>query len=257
MKKIITPILIFFLAIGSYFYSPLRVEAANMAFRAASTAEDLIDGGNITITKPTGTVDNDLMVAHVYTAVLGATAPTTLTPPTGWTIVGTTGTITVLGGVYSIRYGTYYRVAGASEGANYTWTANGTLATAGQMVTYDNPNTSAPFDTSATGQFTADATPTASAITTAEANEMVMTVFFSAGDGTAGTWTAPSGMAERTDANALTHDDVLQVAAGTTGTKTATYSLTGDGFWVILAFKSEPAAVAATPREDVIWFYEE
>ena len=236
----------FFIIVLCVLLFPVNVSAANLSFRSTANALDNVDGGDLTVTKPTGTVENDLMFAHFFTADLGATAPTTLTAPAGWTLIGTTNTRQLVGGAYTVRWGVWYRIAGASEGANYTWTANGALVTRGAILTYDNPNTSSPLDTSLIGTFSADATPTASAITNAEANEMVITVFVSDGGGTAPTWTAPSGMNERNDDTGATEDDVLQVASGTTGDKTATASLTGDGYWGIYSFKSEAAVTPPT-----------
>lgn len=101
--------------------TPIAVEADTVAQQMLTSRAT-----SITITKPTGTVSGDLLVAwivvrdglgeEVYTedpAINGY-----VTAPAGWTAGGRT------------RHGRwYYRVAGASEGASYAWTfAQGTPA---------------------------------------------------------------------------------------------------------------------------------
>lgn len=71
---------------------------------------------NITIDKPTGTVDGDLMVA-IFGTEGGATHP--VTPPAGWTeIIHNDGFEGAGGGVGIIAY----KKIASSEGANYSFT---------------------------------------------------------------------------------------------------------------------------------------
>src|SRR5690606_27284769 len=65
----------------------------------------------VTCNKPTGVVQNDIMVA-IY-GYGNASAPTA---PTDWNLLGTTVANT------QIRYSFYYKIAGGSEPADYTWT---------------------------------------------------------------------------------------------------------------------------------------
>jgi hypothetical protein len=87
-----------------------------VAFRASATDTNTngVDETTVVITKPTGTVDNDLMVA-----VVEGYLPVTLTAPTGWLLVA--GPVADSTGLYSWCY---QKVA-SSEGASYTWTWSG------------------------------------------------------------------------------------------------------------------------------------
>lgn len=90
---------------------------------------------SLTINKPTGTQQNDLMVAIVQTD-----ASSSWTSPAGWTEVADKG------GKPGVSVA--YKVAGASEGSNYTFTAGSSGDTTGSILTYR----SATYDT--VGAFT-------------------------------------------------------------------------------------------------------
>lgn len=86
-----------------------------VAFRSAATAINVSGTGSnsITVTKPAGTVDGDVMVLVTNTGL------TTTTPPAGWTLLDgprTSGSTN--------RSNLYTRVA-SSEGASYTVTTGG------------------------------------------------------------------------------------------------------------------------------------
>lgn len=88
-------------------------------------------GTAITVAKPAGTVEGDVLVA----LVVAQSTPTgqSITPPAGWTAVGSGG---VPSGSQRIG-GVWYRVAGASEPANYTFAAAVTLtASVGVLLRY-------------------------------------------------------------------------------------------------------------------------
>lgn len=54
---------------------------ANAAYRSSSTVANVT--GTVTVTKPSGCVDGDLLTAIQVTALGGGTAPAT---PSGWTL---------------------------------------------------------------------------------------------------------------------------------------------------------------------------
>ena len=78
-------------------------------------------GTTITVTKPSGTVDGDVLVALIVAE--SSTPGVTITPPAGWTAVGSGG---VPSGTNRIG-GCWSRVAGGSEPANYTFSINNAL----------------------------------------------------------------------------------------------------------------------------------
>ncbi len=82
--------------------------SASPTYQSSQTAGSA-GSTSATATKPTSTASGDLMLAHLTTF-----SAVTVTEPTGWTLLGVTGT--------NQRTYCYYRVAGGSEGASYTWT---------------------------------------------------------------------------------------------------------------------------------------
>lgn len=82
-------------------------------------------GTSLVINKPTGTREGDLMIAF-----MNIPANSTWTGDTGWTEVADQGTNP------STRIA--YKVAGASEGASYTFTSSASSTSSGTIVTYRN-----------------------------------------------------------------------------------------------------------------------
>jgi hypothetical protein len=200
-----------------------------IAFRSADSAG--VATGDLTINKPTGTVQDDVMIASI--GVRPETA--TITAPSGWALVRRINNTTATQNSLAV----YYKVAGASEPASYTWTIPSHTGAAGGIQTFSGVNTADPIDVE-DGQTTAwglvHATP--SVVTTVADTMLVTSHTFSS----PATWTPPSHMTERIDVSggnqATEGNYVLQAAAGATGTKTA-YASTDDdvGNAHILALK--------------------
>lgn len=133
---------------------------------------------SLTITKPTGTVQGDVMVATI--SINNGSTPT-ITPPTGWTLIVRTNNTTVLG------QANYIRVAGASEGANYQWT-NTSEFISGVIVSYVGVDNTAPLaGFSALGITTASTSQTYTAAT--QQAETVYAVLCGSSRNTTGTTT--------------------------------------------------------------------
>src|SRR4051794_40587514 len=94
---------------------------AAISFRASAT-NSVNTATSLTITKPTGVVANDVLVAAI--SARGGTG-TTITAPAGWTLIRRDDSATVL------AMATYSKVAGASEPASYQWTFGGSIRAAG------------------------------------------------------------------------------------------------------------------------------
>ena len=96
---------------------------AAISFVAEGNCVDSTTGGDATcdVTKPTGTVDGDMLIAYVFGSRTGGSGTPTLVEPAGggWTVVTEDGDFD--GGANRI-IGVYYKIA-ASEGASYTWAA--------------------------------------------------------------------------------------------------------------------------------------
>lgn len=192
-----------------------------MASYIASSQAGVGSSNSLTIDKPSGAQENDILIAGFRLRHVGV-EPTSISLA-GWTLLREdTGS----------RAAILYKQAGASEPANYTFTATGVSlpAWAGVMVCYRGllvPNVS---DLSAAVETSA---PAAASITTTAANAWVVTFFLAALPSSGpGTITPPPGETERVEYEftggiyfLIEVNDELQAAAGATGTKTASSSV--------------------------------
>ena len=194
-------------------------------YRAAASGV-VNNGTTLTINKPSGVSQNDVLVA----SIAGSVAPIT---PSGWTLLDARTNGAVL-------Y-TYRRVAGASEAATYSWTLSSTGYAVGGITAYYNVDTTAPVEahnSAATSSGTSHATPS---LTTTQSDEILVASFATPANDT---WTPPAGMTERVDAVtsttfvALEVSDTASSAYGTVGPFTATSSPTAaTGVTTLLALR--------------------
>jgi RHS repeat-associated protein len=194
------------------------------AFRAATSATTT--GATLTITKPSGTATNDVLVASI--AVTPSTAA--ITPPSGWTLVRRMNNT----GPTSNSLAVYYKAAAAGEPASYAWGLSGSSFTVGGIQGFTGIDIASPLDIE-NGQSTPSGTTHAApSITTTGANAMVVASHAFA---SSQSWTPPSGMTEsfdqRSGANSATGlsiegSRVLLAVAGASGTKTATAAGSAD-----------------------------
>lgn len=212
---------------------------ANAAFRSSANTADF--GVNtLAATKPSGVVSNDGLVALVIIASSG-TPPTVNSVPSSWTERGT-GTFTLFG--LNIRWYYYSKLAGGSEPSSYTWgiTASADVFTV-DIHAYDNVKTAGFWgQLSGTPNTGTGTSMTAPAITTDQTNQTVVAEYiwdFSLGL----SGTPPSGMTERVDTAQAYLADVVQAAAGSTGTKVATASAsTGWAAWLVGLYGEDSAS---------------
>jgi MSHA biogenesis protein MshQ len=182
----------------------------------------------LTINKPAGLSENDVMIASI------GVGPSTVTisPPAGWALVrrmnNTNGT--------SNSLAVYSKLAGASEPASYDWTFSAHAGAAGGIQAFSGADPSIEAEN---GQNTASGTSHATpSVTTGTANTMLVT---SHGVGAASTWTPPAGMNEAIEGQAGTQaveaNYVLQSGAGASGAKSAASSASATGNAHILALR--------------------
>lgn len=181
-------------------------------FRSAAEAYSGTGGNSITIAVPAGTVEGDLLVASVYfnDRNQGVVAPS---GPFGWTLIDY-----YEDGDPSASVGCWYKIAGASEPADYTWFGIGSVSRrGGTMACFSGSYDSDPTD-AAVAQ--TQNSPVSAGITTA--NDCAMVLYFSGIDSSPGsTFTEPSGWtsAGADDGSASTYIGYLyQETAGATGT---------------------------------------
>jgi hypothetical protein len=198
--------------------APAPARAA-IAFVAASKAENGGGATSLSIAKPSGVVEGGVMVATVTAAGTGS-----ITTPSGWTVIkNVAGT--------ALRQVTYYKVAGASEAASYSWSLGSNRAASGGIVDYSGVNQTVPVDAtaSATGESGNAAVPS---VTTSAVNDLVLAVTSFAA---ATTVTPDASTTERFDVGSSSNTtevaDFAQAEAGATGAKTATPAISS-GAWI-------------------------
>ena len=135
--------------------------------------------GQVTVSKPTGTLSGHVLVAQVTTA-----NPTTITAPSGWTTLQS-------GAVGGLRYGVWVKVAGGSEPSSYTFQFSATVNAVAAIATYSGVAAS-PIDVSGS-QTGSSTTLTAPSVTTS-GNALVLSLFGAQGVDVP---TAPSGTTSR------------------------------------------------------------
>lgn len=195
---------------------------AVVGFRSATCGQNS-GTTSLTLNKPAGTVAGDLLIAHIGTANGPAMAT-----PSGWTqIPGLAGIVNA-----DQRLVSWYKIAGASEPASYTFTTGATDANTGGIAAYTGIDTSAPFagTPAQTLNETITVTDTLPNSTGAAAGSMRVSVA-TTDDMGASTWQSP--LAEVCDEVNGSGTDVATSFAyettgvGTTATRTVTRSDNG------------------------------
>src|SRR5688572_29479437 len=177
-------------------------------------------GNSVVISKPSGTVSGDLLVAGVMFEK--GTGVTTLSAPAGWTLLLRTNQVGDIG------MQTYYRIADGTDGASFTFTLNNSPKWAAGISRISGVDQVGPIHVSAGGSSggTASTSVVAPSITTTIPNTLILAFFTNKHQST---YTGVS--TERYDvpntANGLPSNMLAsygQSVAGSTGTKTATSS---------------------------------
>lgn len=209
-----------------------------IAYRSGSTAGDS-SGGNLTITTPAGTTDNDILIAVLYREA------GTWTLPAGWTQVGSDQR-----DFNSQMYLTVAWKRAAGEGANYTFTLSTTTWRTIVIGAFSGCTTSgSPIDTSVgrgTNESMISSGPIATAITTTVANAMRIVAHgnFNGHAVTAGT----SGMTRGAQVGGTEIWYVLQASAGDSGTmQFSGFSATDQGDWATIHLDLIPDTGGGTP----------
>lgn len=182
---------------------------------------------NMTIAKPAGTVDGDLLVAAITIDNTNA-----VTAPAGWTLIADT-----LFSSSTKHVSTYYKVA-SSEGASWTWTFASTICT-GWVGAYSACAPASPLALNTSNPNQANSlTSTATGLTTATANVLLIAVYSNGGGRT---YTPAGTMTEQFDSGggpSLMVADELFATPGATGNRAATLSSAALSGAQLIAFKA-------------------
>lgn len=197
-----------------------------MAIVIESTSSGSSATTSLTLTKPTGTVENDLLVAFIQ---LSRDSPVD-TPPAGWT--KREG-----GGSYS-TYHSWYKVAGASEPANYTWSETGENAWYGIIFRVSGVDPVNPLNTSSYGEDTDyDTSFTVTGVTTSVDACLVFAAAWKSGrymTAVSGGWTSDY-LTPGTPGLGVAHK--TQATAGATGNAVFTANSGDRSAYVMFAFQ--------------------
>ena len=115
-----------------------EASASVITFRGSTSAGAPSGTLTLTIHRPSGTAAGDVMIASI--AVRPDTAA--ITAPANWTLVRRIDNTNVNANSVAV----YYKVAGASEPANYTWTFSTSTGSAGGIHTFSGVDTGNPID---------------------------------------------------------------------------------------------------------------
>ncbi|MFZ1881509.1 MAG: DUF6531 domain-containing protein [Gaiellaceae bacterium] len=198
-----------------------------------TSAGDSGTGASLSFALPAGVVANDQIL-------LSVTLPgnqSIKTTPSGYTLVGSFSSGT---GASNVKLAVYRRTAAAGD-STVSITFSKTFAKAATVAVYRGVNPSAPIDissnaTTATGQ----SVVVPSVTTTKSGDELVLTT--GAESATAGTWTAPASMTARVNqaggpSIATAAADQILGAPASSGSRTATFSVTGSLAGVLIALQ--------------------
>lgn len=189
-----------------------------MTASVRSSSVGTVGTGNVSVTKPSGTVNGDLLVAFGFADPDGAQ----LTAPGGWTSRGT--------GTSAAGFGQVWTKVAASEGSSYTFTGSGSSDNAVSIVCVQGANTSSPLDggpTFANNGGASTSSHSAPSVSPATSDALLLCGHWII-HGSSSTFTPPSGMTEQVDATsgwaAVEVSSVGLSSSGATGTKSATSS---------------------------------
>jgi len=121
---------------------------AQIAQQGSATTQ-ISTSASVTVTKPTGVVQGDIMIANVGNYFNGTNNNAS---STGWTVIAGTS-------IERGRATLLYKIAGASEPADYAFSVTtGSTATAASIVAFSGVNTTTSFDVTAPTAWTTTST---------------------------------------------------------------------------------------------------
>lgn len=210
-------------------------------WRAAGTAANNSTGATtITLNRPTSAVAGDMLLATI------ATSGATITPPTGWTVVGSTSNT-------GVRTTMFWRVATGSDPTSWAFTLSASQKAAGQIIAYTGVHTTYPIDVLATATTPSGTAHPAPQVTTTEANRLILTV---ASVATNTSFTPAASTTERVDKAATSGAPTVtvevaqhaQAAEGLSALRTPTSAATAAGATMTIALRPVNATATKTLR---------
>lgn len=195
---------------------------------------------SINISKPSGTVAGDLLIAAFV-----SDGDSTLSSPGGWTLIQGGGSSPTDN---TPSLGLWYKIAGASEPATYTFSSSSWEELYIAILRYTGHNPGAPINASAIQNSTGNngnSTPTAPSVTTTVDNCRILRIF--GADDDDNPYTSPGGHTERYSGQSGGGNgtcggagaDTNQLLAGATGT--AAFSMNTSEEWRAITIAIAPS----------------
>jgi hypothetical protein len=220
-----------------------------LAYRSGSfVSSGNASGGNLSLTKPTGTASGDVVVINVYHEPDTNTISVSNGPWESVTIVNTGNMVMT----------TFVKRAGGSEPASYTIsdaTAGNQWRTAAGAAYSGGTGTGTLIDVSGSSQGDAVALQTAPSVTTTGANRMVVFAY-SNGGGTNATGMTGFCTNLRGSFGGVLIADALQATAGATGTSRPTTGVGSEDYaasHIAIISDTGGAATSLPPRKTGLW----
>lgn len=226
------------------------------AYRSGNASSFYYGNATVTLAKPSGTVEGDVMLA----VFVNDDGTRVLSTYTGWTLAETqTETGATGGGMWCL-----WKKAGASEPASYDFTFNYSFNGAANIAVFQDGNTVNVIDSGAwsTVDSASPYAPTSPTVTSTE-DDCLLVAVNCARITTAGavTFTAPSGYTSQLEAKS-TYDARMfavstktQSSAGASGTAAGEFAISGGGdgrtCGVHLAISPASSTYIARPTSDV------
>jgi hypothetical protein len=202
-------------------------------------------GTSVSVSLPASVAAGDLLVMVIQTS---AGAAPTVNAVTGWTHL-----ITKQTSVTGFAFDVFYRVADGTEGSTVTVTTTAAANFQVIVARVTGADTVTPINASASGSVAAGSTAATPSITTTAANCLIVSI---ASPVSTATSTAPTGMTKRWQdnngavGNEISWADVVQAAAGATGTQTWTIGATTSFATAVVTIAVAPGA--GTPTWQII-----
>jgi len=217
-----------------------------VAFRAANSASVTGTGTSATVTKPTGTVDTDFLIAF---QTIGSTGvESSLTGPAGWANQGFGGTDGNTGVIQ------WWTKTASGEPASWTWGKSNVGNMCVSVLSFSTP-AATPLDGTIVfdQNTTAGTTATSSGLTTNFTND-ILVVCIDANSG-APTISTPTGMTQQTNPVAgatNTHACFTQTIAVTGATGIRASTLGASQKWVTAALAISGAIVSSFNVQKIV-----
>jgi hypothetical protein len=231
-------------AADSAYANLTELAPGNIAYINAAEA-NATSGTSAQVNKPTGTVENDFMMALLVSTIGSDTDGSTMSStPAGWTLEHDYVQTTTSGQHVYV----YWKVAGASEPSSYTWTWTSFCGWVAQITTFRGVDTASPIHAEGTVNQEISNSPMSPSITTTADNAMIWlyditdgsVIPASGGAPSGSTWVDQTEVASPGNGVGISTAYFVQASAGATGNRDWTLDASDENSGQQYALKPAP-----------------